>query len=150
MYVTKRRSELGEAKWAEYQRERKRAKSRKYMKKVGSVRATQSRRNKKIALIEYKGGKCEQCGYDKPIPSVYHFHHIDPAKKDFAIASTTKSIQTLKAEVDKCKLLCANCHFEVHFEIEQQKYRNKLEQLDIQSVKNTMIGKLLDNIDYQI
>jgi 5-methylcytosine-specific restriction endonuclease McrA len=63
--------------------------------------------------IEYKGGCCQHCGYDK-----YHgalqFHHIDPTQKDPKEFSRTKNWERFKAEVDKCVLLCANCHAEEH------------------------------------
>lgn len=63
--------------------------------------------------IEYKGGKCIVCGYNKSIRAL-QFHHLDPTQKDFGISGTTKSFEKLKPELDKCVLLCANCHGEVH------------------------------------
>ena len=45
------------------------------------------------------------------------FHHLNPLEKDFNISSSSKPIEELKKEVDKCQLLCANCHREVHQEI---------------------------------
>lgn len=74
------------------------------------------RRHKiKEALVEYKGGKCEICGYNKCIAAL-DFHHINPKKKDFNIAQTTsyKNMNILKSEIDKCILVCANCHREIH------------------------------------
>lgn len=35
-------------------------------------------RDRKLFAIEYKGGKCESCGYDK-CPDVLEFHHLDPS-----------------------------------------------------------------------
>ena len=76
---------------------------------------TQSRRLTKIKLIEYKGGQCEVCGYNKRIPSAYDFHHSDPREKIFGISNgNTLGIETMKKEVDKCILLCKNCHAEIH------------------------------------
>ena len=71
---------------------------------------------RKIELIKYKGGKCEICGYDKNI-AVFEFHHVDPTKKFFALdlrhlSNTT--IDKIKEEADKCILVCANCHREIH------------------------------------
>jgi hypothetical protein len=70
---------------------------------------------KKIWCIEYKGGKCEVCGYGKH-PSALEFHHKDPSKKKFEIGDSSNTITTssLKKELDKCAILCANCHREVH------------------------------------
>lgn len=78
--------------------------------------AVQKRREKiKEILIDYKGGKCEICGYNKCI-SALEFHHLDSAKKDFGIGEKgyTRSINKNKEEVDKCILVCANCHREIH------------------------------------
>lgn len=70
-------------------------------------------RKTKLKAIEYKGGKCIVCGYNKSIRAL-QFHHLDPTQKDFGISGTTKSFEKLKPELDKCVLLCANCHGEVH------------------------------------
>lgn len=69
----------------------------------------------KTLCIEYKGGKCILCGYCK-CDSALEFHHIDPAKKDFSISNSNRRELTedIKQELDKCVLLCANCHREVH------------------------------------
>lgn len=67
----------------------------------------------KEELIQYKGGKCQICGYNK-CTSALEFHHLDPTQKDFTISGGTKSFNTLKPEVDKCILVCANCHREIH------------------------------------
>lgn len=72
----------------------------------------------KHKLIEYKGGKCEKCGYDK-CEGALQFHHRDPSQKEFTIAQINLnkiiSMQDILDEVDKCDLLCANCHAEIHF-----------------------------------
>ena len=67
----------------------------------------------KEKLIEYKGGKCQICGYNKCI-SALEFHHLDPSQKDFNISGGTKSFEKAKIEVDKCVLVCSNCHREIH------------------------------------
>ena len=81
---------------------------------------TIKRRAIKKALIEYKGSKCERCGYNKCLRAL-EFHHLDPNEKDFGISRClTKSMAELKKEVDKCQLLCSNCHAEVHQELYEQ------------------------------
>lgn len=67
----------------------------------------------KIQAVEYKGGKCEKCGYNNYIGAL-QFHHINPKEKDFNISRTNKSFDNIKTELDKCMLLCANCHAEEH------------------------------------
>jgi hypothetical protein len=77
---------------------------------------TQHVKRKKKMLVDYKGGKCEKCGYDKH-QEVLTFHHIDPMEKEFQFSSNRARGKTkgeLFAEADKCVLLCANCHAEEH------------------------------------
>ena len=121
--ISKRRSEMGEEKWAEYQRQRKNEKTLRYKKKhIDKV--INWRRRAKIKLIHYKGGECQICGYDKPIPSVYDFHHRNPEEKEFGIGGKTIALERLKKEADKCDLLCCRCHQELH-EKEYQEQREK-------------------------
>jgi hypothetical protein len=70
----------------------------------------------RIALIKYKGGKCVDCGYEGNI-SVLEFHHKDHTQKEFGIGDGIKSWETMKKEVDKCELLCSNCHRIRHSEL---------------------------------
>ncbi len=76
---------------------------------------TKYRRELKIKLVTYKGGKCEICGYSKSVAAM-DFHHHDPDIKEFAISRKGQchSFEEAKREVDKCQLLCANCHREKH------------------------------------
>lgn len=74
------------------------------------------RRKKKEWAIEYKGGKCQNCGYNK-CAAALTFHHRESDKKEFGFAQSTgfcRSYAKLKKELDKCDLLCANCHTELH------------------------------------
>lgn len=74
------------------------------------------RRNTKEKLVMYKGGRCEKCGYNKCIAAL-EFHHLNPLEKDFSISGKSWGFETLKLEVDKCMLLCANCHKEEHYRL---------------------------------
>lgn len=79
------------------------------------------RRRNKIRLVEYKGGKCERCGYDKCIDAL-EFHHLNPEEKDFGLScGDTRNFEKLKNEVDKCIMVCANCHREIHAEEREKK-----------------------------
>ena len=83
------------------------------------VISVKKRRDKiKKDAIQYKGGKCQNCGYDKCLGAL-EFHHLDPKEKDFSISQYghTRSWEKLKTELDKCTLLCANCHREIHEKI---------------------------------
>ena len=65
-------------------------------------------------LVEYKGNKCQLCGYNK-CNKALEFHHIDPSTKEFSICTNlNRALEDLIIEVDKCVLLCSNCHKEVH------------------------------------
>ena len=75
--------------------------------------ASTARKRQKVLFVEYKGGKCEICGYNKCI-SALEFHHIDPATKKFQVGQTYRRFELMKPELDKCMLLCANCHRELH------------------------------------
>jgi hypothetical protein len=77
-----------------------------------------ARRHKiKDEAIEYKGGKCEICGYNH-CKEALDFHHKDPTQKDpnikGALTRLSLSIEELKPELDKCILVCCRCHREIH------------------------------------
>ena len=71
------------------------------------------RRRTKRRAVEYLGGKCQLCGYCKSIAALT-FHHRNRAEKNFKIGSgVTQSWDKIKKELDKCDLLCFNCHMEL-------------------------------------
>ena len=81
-----------------------------------SYEAVKRRRKKrKLDAVDYKGGQCEKCGYDKCIEAL-EFHHLDPTEKDFEVASSSKPWAAVTKELDKCIMVCANCHRELHYE----------------------------------
>ena len=73
----------------------------------------------KTLAIEYKGGKCIKCGYDKSVG--LDFHHRDRVKKLFTISTKLNGSfnDLFKAELDKCDLLCCRCHREIEAEISE-------------------------------
>lgn len=57
---------------------------------------------------------CSVCGVYHP--AILDFHHVDKNKKDFTIAkSRTKSKEKFLRELDKCIVLCSNCHRILHW-----------------------------------
>lgn len=71
----------------------------------------------KKKAIEYKGGCCQRCGYNKYYGSL-QFHHINPSEKDVSWTKLRlRSWDKIVFELDKCDILCANCHAEVHHEL---------------------------------
>lgn len=79
------------------------------------------RKKIRLKVVDYLGGKCSICGYNKCIDAL-HAHHMDMDKKKFGISARgyTNSWDKIKDEVDKCILLCANCHAEVHSVVAQR------------------------------
>ncbi len=74
------------------------------------------KRKRKILAVEYMGGKCKHCGLSlETHPEIYDFHHIDPStklKKPSELLGGKWS--KLISELDKCIMLCSNCHRIVH------------------------------------
>ena len=72
------------------------------------------RKGLKAKMVKYKGGSCEICGYNK-CEKALTFHHIDASTKKFNISGGhCRAWKKLKEELDKCALLCSNCHNELH------------------------------------
>lgn len=88
-----------------------------YCKDCFNKRCTERWIQRKIDAIKCKGSKCENCSlelndYNYP---VFEFHHLDPTKKEFDWSKLRLQTQTtITKELDKCQLLCANCHRLVH------------------------------------
>ena len=87
-----------------------------YCKSCLNKKSLEFQNNRKDECIRYKGGKCNICGYSK-CRNALEFHHRDPSKKDFEIGKDfrKKSLKDIKNEIDKCDLVCANCHREIHY-----------------------------------
>ena len=87
----------------------------KCVKCVGRLQVEYVKRIKKNC-VQYKGGKCERCGYNKCLGAL-EFHHKNPEEKEFSLSNKKKRFEILKIELDKCLLVCANCHREIHEEL---------------------------------
>ena len=84
------------------------------------IKAVAKRRRKiKTLSIQYKGGKCQICGYAK-YQGALDLHHIY-GEKEFGIGDKgyTRSWEKIKVELDKCILVCSNCHRELEAGITQ-------------------------------
>jgi hypothetical protein len=71
---------------------------------------------RKIDLVRAAGGRCSICGYSRNLAALA-FHHTGSQEKDFKLDMRSLSNRTLKsvlAELDKCILVCHNCHAELH------------------------------------
>jgi hypothetical protein len=80
--------------------------------RCGSCNTKIRRFRTKAAAIEFLGGKCKKCGW-KGDQAALQFHHLKG--KDFTIGNVAnKSWDSIKNEMKKCILLCANCHSVEH------------------------------------
>ncbi len=77
-------------------------------------KANDRNKRKKRKLVEMFGEKCFDCHRSFP-DCVYDFHHLDPSKKDFHVGDMKNISKKLIEELDKCIMLCANCHRIRHF-----------------------------------
>lgn len=84
-----------------------------YCKDCSKTAATKSKRNFKDDCIDYKGGSCINCGYSK-CRAALEFHHLESDLKEFELSRKTNLNNEVKLELDKCILVCANCHREIH------------------------------------
>ena len=85
-------------------------------KRIAGVKRRECHLKRKA--LGYLGGACISCG--ETHPGLLQFHHRNPDEKTFSV--TTKQLatpkkypwETILAELDKCDILCANCHFLHH------------------------------------
>lgn len=92
--------------------------SRRYCYDCMPVTPKSGAENRKIIkqwALEYKKNKCSICGYNK-CSEALEFHHLNPKEKDFNLSDRDLILdwQIIKQELDKCILVCANCHRELH------------------------------------
>ncbi len=72
---------------------------------------------RKLELIKVTGDRCTICGYDKNLAALT-FHHTGLDKKDFKLdmrSMSNRSLETVLVELEKCILICQNCHAELHY-----------------------------------
>lgn len=76
-------------------------------------RSSGKKQERKLLMCMYKGGKCTHCGFDATAKTIaaFDFHHINPSEKEY----TPSDMVMMKwgrivSELDKCTLLCSNCH----------------------------------------
>lgn len=69
------------------------------------------RKRLKLKAIEYLGGVCVDCN-TMPHHAAMEFHHNDPTEKKFNVSSRLLGVNwnRIASELDKCILLCSNCH----------------------------------------
>jgi hypothetical protein len=81
---------------------------------VRSQRKNRQRAREFVDNIKSTSDGCQECGwYDINNLQVLHFDHIDSADKEHNISrlvSTGRKLELIQAEINKCRILCGNCH----------------------------------------
>ena len=84
---------------------------------IQSIRDIQKRKQVQAKL--HKGGRCDRCGYNACLDAL-DFHHVGAKEHMLSHMFKRNSVQKILAEADKCRLLCANCHREIHAGLPEQ------------------------------
>ncbi len=87
-----------------------------YCKKCNNIVSRKKRLDYKKLVVNYMGGQCIRCGYNKCLAAL-EFHHLDPNEKEFSVSRISVTInltEKAKKELAKGILLCSNCHREEH------------------------------------
>ncbi|MDY7015584.1 MAG: hypothetical protein SVX43_18710 [Cyanobacteriota bacterium] len=108
--------------YIERNKERRAAYNKQYSQEY---RNAQFKNKRKLEFCLYKGGCCFECGFmaTEDTIAAFDFHHIDPFEKEYTPSNMLmmKKDKVFK-ELDKCILLCSNCHRILH----HRQYRAKL------------------------
>lgn len=93
------------------------------MHRAYNARAFESRKSKRMEYQQTNGlrynvwkaqQKCALC--EESTPCCLDLHHLDPAQKEVTISNVVQywSWKRLKMEIDKCIVVCSNCHRKIH------------------------------------
>lgn len=108
-----------------------------HMKLHYNIHRSDSRRNKlKQAMLEYKNSfLCERCGYKDESGVSLLFHHcigvklneIDSLSWEYKSEKISKNdiVGKLANELDKCIVICRNCHLREHSDISKFNFLRK-------------------------
>ena len=124
----KGRINLHRKEYREKNKERKRLSDKKYylknkIKLNEKQREYHGKRQKEFLHAYKKGKSCVLCGYNEH-EEILQFHHKDKREKLFEITLfkiAKRSSEELKKEIDKCILICPNCHFLLHLRERESK-----------------------------
>lgn len=104
----------------EYRKQWKMANKAKIRSQAWKIKEIKNKREKnkiqnKEYIEQYKANRsCKYCPESDPV--CLTFHHRDPKDKKFEISQTgMRTLTNLINEISKCDLVCANCHFKIHY-----------------------------------
>lgn len=90
-------------------------------------KANEVNQRRKKEIVDHFGNKCNDCGNTYP-QYVYQFHHLNPLEKDFNPSyGYTKRPSMMWKELEKCVMLCANCHMIRHYDESHQGDRKEVQ-----------------------
>ena len=83
--------------------------------KEKSRKTAETRAWRRDYFLAQRRGKCMKCGYSR-CKDALHWHHVWPKEKSFGLSMSVMhhAIEKLQREINKCVLLCGNCHSELH------------------------------------
>jgi hypothetical protein len=118
-----------------YIKDKKKGTYQSYCKPCLLTAQKQRWRLRKLDAIEHLGGVCADCGQQYPY-QVYQFHHLTPGEKDFDWGKGRQmKWELVLEELDKCVLLCANCHILRHSsQLSDSEAKQLLEERNTRSV----------------
>jgi len=89
---------------------------KKYKSKCKNCQIVQNDSRKEDIILKVVGSySCNICGYSK-CKQALEFHHVDPQIKEYKISDlSTHKEDIIVLELEKCILVCANCHREIHY-----------------------------------
>ena len=86
--------------------------------KANQADCANRRKKNKENLFKKMGNSCQRCGIVPECQEVFDLHHKDPTEKERNITDLMLgSWEKLEKELDKCILLCSNCHRTIHYEL---------------------------------
>ena len=98
-------------------------------KKCTSILKCKEQKENKQKCVDYLGGKCCICEYNKTLNAL-QFHHLIPSKKEFTIGKHhSRLFENVIKELDKCILVCSNCHNEIHSGLHEDILEEKRKKL---------------------
>lgn len=100
----------------EFRRQTSNGKESWYCRICYTTRQRRLRAEKKARAVAHMGGACSRCGYDKCINAL-EFHHLDPLTKEVKDEFRGWTWARILKEIEKCILVCSNCHREIHSEL---------------------------------
>ena len=110
-------------------------------------------------LYKYKGDRCTSCGMSVPemlsrfgtFERMFELHHIEPATKDPNYKNLIRQKLSAKQieEVDKCTLLCGQCHAILHAQNITAKLKLSV-SLDGREVTQTFSGRVILDLEKKL